>query len=80
MTKPAPYLEGFEQGPTSHGDVTCTGCWDALGDFPPADRLDGDTCIPNGRPVYYRHVNIEYDEWDAYCAKCARERANETFN
>lgn len=68
MSKPAPRIEGFEQGPASNGAVTCTGCWDA------SDHdINVDTTVPRGRPVYYRHVNIEYDEWDAYCAPCARQ-------
>jgi len=67
MTKPAPKIDGFEQGPASDGDVTCTGCWDA------SDHdIAAKTLIDRGRPVYYRHVNVEYDEWDAYCASCAR--------
>lgn len=59
-------IEGFVCEGVSDGDQLCTGCW---------NRSEHDTKAPNdipkGQPIYWRHVNIEYDEWDRYCEACA---------
>lgn len=59
-------IEGFVCEGVSDGDRLCTGCWDA------SDcNVSAANDIPAGEPIYWRHVNIEYDEWDPYCERCA---------
>ena len=65
-------IEGFEVGNDHAEPVLCTGCWDK------SDHdTEADNDIPVGQPVYSRRVSHEYDEWDAYCQKCAQEIAAE---
>lgn len=66
--------ETMEQS-ISNGNCTCISCWDS---HPDPDK-DNDM-ISKGAPVYWQLVNIEYDEWNAYCEKHAKEQPdwNET--
>lgn len=68
-------IDGFDLGDTpSDGERMCVDCW---------DESEHDTaancCIRKGRPIYWRQINVEYDEWSAYCGKHARIRAEEVY-
>lgn len=52
----------------SDGEILCTGCWDD--GHEPRVNMD----IPKGQPVFYARASYEYDEWDAYCTRCTRQR------
>ena len=67
MTENCTLIEGFECKPCTE-PVLCTGCWDES-----EHNTEADNDIPAGEPVYYRRCSYEYDEWDAYCAKCAQK-------
>ncbi|MDX9862549.1 MAG: hypothetical protein RBS99_16705 [Rhodospirillales bacterium] len=63
-------IEGFTVGEPQPEPVLCTGCWDN------SDHdTNADNDIPAGAPIYYRQASVEYDEWNAYCEKCARAEA-----
>ena len=68
-------IEGFVGPKFSGEEVLCTGCWDASN-----WDIHADNDVKPGEPVYYWKCNEEYDEWDAYCAKCAEEKASEDYS
>lgn len=61
-------IEGFEQTGTSDGERDCAGALDRSAH--PMRR---------GQKVWWRQTNVEYDEWEPYCRKCARAYANQQY-
>jgi hypothetical protein len=61
-------IDGFEQTGLSDGERDCVGALDR-----PSHPMR------KGQQVWWRQVNIEYDEWEPYCQNCAKAYANQTY-